>query len=63
MKSAFPILSNYTQTLLGSHLADWNQRVAPALPRLQLLPNCHLKQKPFNAVYFHSDFIAIQILL
>ena len=55
MKSAFPLLPNYIQTLLGSHLADCNQCLfcfakAPVVAQLSL--------RIFDAAYFHSDFTA-----
>lgn len=55
---SFPITS---RTVFGSHLGDWNQRATPALPRLQLLPNCHfdlkltLRRSAFSSLFFSAE--------
>ncbi len=63
MKSAFPLLHNYTQTLLGSHLASsqscFRFAKTPVVAQLSL----RLQQRTFNAAYFHNDFMAKQILV
>lgn len=51
MKSVFPCLPVCTQTMLGSHLAHWNHRVAAICQ-----DSLYLKLKAFNVILVYSDF-------